>query len=49
MHGTVGMFDPALEEWSEYSERLAHYFVANDIVSDVRFFSPSWDLPRTVY
>ena len=36
LHGTVGVFDPALEEWSEYSERLVHYFMANDIVSDVK-------------
>ena len=34
LHGTIGVFDPALEEWSEYSERLVHYFVANDIVAD---------------
>ena len=31
LHGAVGIFDPAMEEWSEYSERLGHYFVANDI------------------
>jgi len=30
-HGTAGAFDPSVEEWSEYAERLVHYFVANDI------------------
>ena len=34
LHGTVGAFDPALEEWSEYTERLIHYFMAKDIVAD---------------
>ena len=34
LHGTIGVFDPALEEWSEYSGRLVHYFVANYIVAD---------------
>ena len=36
LHGTDGVFDPALEEWSEYTKRLVHYFMANDIVSDVK-------------
>ena len=34
LHGTVAAFDPVLEEWSEYTERLVHYFVANGIVAD---------------
>ena len=33
LHGVVAPFEPSKEEWCEYSERLAHYFVANDIVS----------------
>ncbi|XP_077862801.1 uncharacterized protein LOC144344894 [Saccoglossus kowalevskii] len=28
----VSEFDPELESWTEYSERLEHYFVANKIV-----------------
>ena len=34
VYGTVGAFDPALEEWSEYTERLVHYFMPNIIVAD---------------
>ena len=34
LYGTVVAFDPAVEEWSEYTERLVHYFHANDIVAD---------------
>ena len=34
LHGAaVGAFDSAMEEWSKYSERLVHYFVANDIAA----------------
>ena len=33
LHGIVGPFDPAQEEWCEYAERLGHYFVANDIAA----------------
>ena len=29
--GVVITFDPTLEDWLEYVERLTHYFVANDI------------------
>ena len=31
--GLHGAFDSDLEDWSEYVERLIHYFEANDIVS----------------
>ena len=31
LHGSIGVFDASREEWSEYAERLGHYFVANDI------------------
>ena len=34
LHGTVGAFTSAQEEWSEYAERLVHYFVANDIEAE---------------
>ena len=30
-HGFVVPFDTSQEEWSEYAERLGHYFIANDI------------------
>ena len=33
LHGVVTAFEPAQESWSEYVERLEHYFVANDIVT----------------
>ena len=32
LHGAVVAFDPANDDWSEYVERLEHYFTANDIV-----------------
>ena len=31
MHGTVGAFDPTVDDWSTYTERLKHYFVANKV------------------
>ena len=33
LHGAVVAFNPDQEDWSEYVERLEHYFTANDIVS----------------
>ena len=33
LHGSVAAFDPSQEEWSEYTERILHYFTANDISS----------------
>ena len=33
MHGTVGEFDSAVEDWTAYTERLGNYFVANDVAS----------------
>ena len=33
LHGALSIFDPAVEEWCEYTERFTHYFVANDIVA----------------
>ena len=32
IHGQIAAFDPHQETWSLYSERLGHYFIANDIV-----------------
>ena len=34
LHGAINAFDPAVEEWMEYVERLSHYFEANDITSE---------------
>ncbi|ETW98899.1 MAG: hypothetical protein ETSY2_42010 [Candidatus Entotheonella gemina] len=33
LHGFVTPFDATQEEWSEYVERLEHYFTANDITA----------------
>ena len=30
LHGVIGSFDPAQEEWYEYAEMLTHYFVADE-------------------
>ena len=32
--GKIGEFDPGLEEWSSYLERLNHYFAANGVAND---------------
>ena len=34
LHGTTSAFDRSQEEWSEYAERLVHYFLANDITGE---------------
>ena len=34
IHGTMGTFDPTLEDWSSYTERLQQYFTANDVAED---------------
>ena len=34
LHGFVAAFDPNQEDWSEYTERLEHYFTANEIDSE---------------
>ena len=36
LHGMVAAFDPAVEQWDEYTERLQHYFMANDIVAEAK-------------
>ena len=33
MHGSIGEFHGGREGWESYSERLEHYFVANDVKS----------------
>lgn len=32
--GQVSAFDPEVELWTEYKERLEHYFLANDIIDE---------------
>ena len=34
VHGAVSPFDPSIDEWSEYVERLQFYFTANGIKED---------------
>ena len=36
IHGTIGTFDPTLEDWGSYTERLQQYFTANDVAEDKR-------------
>ena len=31
IHGTMSTFDPTLEDWGSYTERLQQYFTANDV------------------
>ena len=31
-HGAVSTFDPNAEDWTTYTDRMKHYFVANDVV-----------------
>ena len=33
LHGTISGFDNSDEDWKSYTERLEHYFVANEIDS----------------
>ena len=32
--GQVSAFDPEEESWTEYKERLEHYFLANDVTDE---------------
>ena len=32
--GHIEQFDPAVEQWTQYVERLEQFFVANDIIGD---------------
>ena len=31
-HRAVSIFDPNAEDWTTYTDRMKHYFVANDVV-----------------
>ena len=33
-HGKIGQFNPSIESWESYAERLTYYFTANDIEDD---------------
>ena len=33
-HGTLGEFQPGIESWTFYTERLEQYFLANDVGSE---------------
>ena len=33
-HGSVGEYKPEAEDWTAYTERVGHYFTANDITDD---------------
>lgn len=33
-HGTVTAFDLSQDDWTSYTERLKHYFIANGITED---------------
>ena len=33
-HGSVGEYKPETEDWTAYTERVGHYFTANDITDD---------------
>ena len=33
---SVGEFDASREEWTQYAERLAHFFTANEITDQDR-------------
>lgn len=33
-HGSIGEYKPESEDWMAYTERVRHYFIANDITDD---------------
>ena len=33
--GHVGVFDPAVDNWSNYTEQLGQYFIANDLTDNI--------------
>lgn len=35
-HGSVSAYDPSVEDWTTYTQRLHHYFVANDVETEVK-------------
>jgi ABC-type dipeptide/oligopeptide/nickel transport system ATPase component len=36
VYGSIGPFDSKDEDWTSYAERMKQYFLANEIVEDVR-------------
>ena len=34
VHGSIGAFNPDLEDWISYTERFENYFIANGIQDD---------------
>ena len=36
VHGALAAFNPHEKDWSEYSERLTFYFIANGITTDAK-------------
>ena len=30
-HGSLSAFDPSKEDWTSYTDRMKHYFIANDV------------------
>ena len=36
VHRRVECFDPATDDWSTYVERLEHYFIVNDIITEAK-------------
>ena len=34
--GKIEYFDPEIESWSSYTERLGHYFIANKVEEEKR-------------
>ena len=36
IHWRVECFDPATEDWSTYVERLEHYFIVNNIITEAK-------------
>ena len=36
VHGTLASFDPEVEDWTEYTDRLSYYFIANGISDNAK-------------
>ena len=45
MAGTFGEFNPSLEDWRSYNERLQQYFKVNDVAEDKQKAILSSNLP----
>ena len=35
-HGSLSPFDPSTEDWTSYTQRMNHYFVANDVADGAK-------------